>query len=95
MSLRGGAAQGTIYSDEQLQSMLEWCLERHVHMISDEVRDAQGAGALLGAPGLHALYGIYGLRYSLGDAFQGFILRSGSRKACRLLLSALKFSVYR
>jgi len=28
---------GIIYSDEQLQSMLEWCLERRVHFISDEV----------------------------------------------------------
>ena len=38
---RFGAGQGTFYSDEQLQSMLEWCLKRHVHMISDEVRDTQ------------------------------------------------------
>ncbi len=53
--------------------MLEWCLERHVHMISDEVRDAQRARALRGTgyPGLHALHDEFGLRHSLGDAFQG------------------------
>ena len=35
--------QGIIYTEQQLQSMLEWCLERGVHMISDEVTDLKSA----------------------------------------------------